>query len=408
MLFLSNHSWDKSASSNLPNFLQATGIHKHIEFHHMRKQPTIIDLFCGCGGFGLGAELAGFRSIAAVDIDPTLQSSYQLNFPKTQTFQADVSKLSRSFWQHVIGNNRPNGVIGGPPCQGFSRIGKRDKTDPRNNLVKSFFDQIAILDPDFFIMENVEGILDQNTVDVLTSAMEPISSRFRILDPIIVTASDFGAPTKRKRVIVLGYNPMHVAPLSIQDFLPSEAEQVTVSDAIADLPCPLSVSKAKHRNTFGKYPVTADNCSAYAKAARALPSRQDLGAEFALKKLEQGFVSGLEATRHTEAVIDRFSKTDQGAVEPISRYPRLHWSGLCPTLRAGTGRDKGSYQAMRPIHPSEPRVITVREAARLQGFPDWFQFHPTKWHSFRMIGNSVSPTVSNALLSKIRQKLVEP
>ncbi|KAA1337570.1 DNA cytosine methyltransferase, partial [Escherichia coli] len=72
-----------------------------------------------------------------------------------------------------------------------------------------------------------------------------------------------------------------------------------------------------------------------------------------------------------------------------------------PTLRAGTGADKGSHQAVRPLHPDSGRVITVREAARLQGFPDWFCFHPTKWHSFRMIGNSVSPIVSKAILSKI-------
>src|SRR3546814_16995927 len=92
--------------------------------------------------------------------------------------------------------------------------------------------------------------------------------------------------------------------------------------------------------------------------------------------------------------MDRFIETAQGKVEPVSHYPKLAWSGQCPTLRAGTGAEKGSFQAMRPIHPTQPRVITVREGARLQGFPDWFMFHPTKWHSFRMIGNSVSPIVS--------------
>jgi DNA (cytosine-5)-methyltransferase 1 len=115
-------------------------------------------------------------------------------------------------------------------------------------------------------------------------------------------------------------------------------------------------------------------------------------------------VSGLFETLHSIAVQDRFIETSQGKVEPISRYPKLAWTGQCPTLRAGTGADKGSFQAMRPIHPSQPRVITVREAGRLQGFPDWFVFHPTKWHSFRMIGNSVSPVVSETLLKLLSAK----
>jgi DNA (cytosine-5)-methyltransferase 1 len=100
-------------------------------------------------------------------------------------------------------------------------------------------------------------------------------------------------------------------------------------------------------------------------------------------------------------VIHRFSKVNPGEIDKISRAPRLKLDGFCPTLRAGTGRDRGSYQAVRPIHPNQHRVITPREAARLQGFPDWFQFHETKWHSFRQIGNSVSPIVSEYLFKRI-------
>ena len=95
----------------------------------------------------------------------------------------------------------------------------------------------------------------------------------------------------------------------------------------------------------------------------------------------------------------------QGHMDPIGRHPRLAWNGLCPTLRAGTGSDRGSYQSVRPIHPEENRVITVREAARLQGFPDNHLFHPTVWHSFRMIGNSVSPIMAEAIFSAIAAHL---
>nr|WP_249812095.1 DNA cytosine methyltransferase [Bradyrhizobium sp. 188] len=94
-----------------------------------------------------------------------------------------------------------------------------------------------------------------------------------------------------------------------------------------------------------------------------------------------------------------------GEIDSVGRHPRLSWEGQCPNLRAGTGKDKGSYQAVRPIHPEEDRVITVREAARLQGFPDSFRFHPTVWHSFRMIGNSVSPIIAQAILSLIAERM---
>lgn len=109
-------------------------------------------------------------------------------------------------------------------------------------------------------------------------------------------------------------------------------------------------------------------------------------------------VSGFLGTIHTDEIINRYKKLSFGETDKISRSQRLNPNGFCPTLRAGTGSDKGSYQAVRPIHPTQARVITPREAARLQGFPDWFRFHPTKWHSFRQIGNSVSPLVAEAML----------
>jgi DNA (cytosine-5)-methyltransferase 1 len=137
---------------------------------------------------------------------------------------------------------------------------------------------------------------------------------------------------------------------------------------------------------------------------RAMPPEW-LGSYEAKMILKEGRVSGLFTTNHATEVAKRYQDVQQGQTDPVSRSKKLAWDGLCPTLRAGTGSDKGSHQAVRPLHPEDGRVITVREAARLQGFPDWFTFHPTKWHSFRMIGNSVSPIVSKFLLGVIRQKL---
>lgn len=115
--------------------------------------------------------------------------------------------------------------------------------------------------------------------------------------------------------------------------------------------------------------------------------------------------SGCIATHHEAETIKRFDKVEPGKTDKVSRGMRLDPDGLCPTLRAGTDSERGSYQAVRPIHPTEPRVITPREAARLQGFPDWFRFDKTKWHSFRQIGNSVSPILAENILSIIHKKI---
>src|SRR5689334_4109995 len=128
---------------------------------------TVVDLFCGCGGFSLGAELAGFHTLAAIDIDPTLQSSYRRNFPGTKAIQASVTDIDAAAWKQFIGKTRPDGVIGGPPCQGFSWIGKRRKNDPRNSLLDHFFRNVVMLRPKFFVMENVQGLLDESNADIL-------------------------------------------------------------------------------------------------------------------------------------------------------------------------------------------------------------------------------------------------
>jgi DNA (cytosine-5)-methyltransferase 1 len=370
-------------------------------------QLTCVDLFSGCGGFGLGAELAGYDVLAALDIDSDLQSAYRLNFPNTRAIKADISQLDRSAWDFMLGRSeaRIDLLIGGPPCQGFSRIGKHLADDPRNTLIAHFFRHIRLLKPRAFVMENVEGLMDKRNIGFLGDALEQLPSHYEVTGPIVVNASELGAPTSRKRVVVVGIDRRSVDRVSLDEVKGLKTnDHANVRDAIGDLPRPIPDTKRIMDFGWTEYPSSGDRrLSTYAEYCRTLPDRK-IGWHTALTELTHGRVSGLFATQHSPVVADRFMEAAQGTVEPVSRYPKLAWSGLCPTLRAGTGADKGSFQAMRPIHPTQPRVITVREAARLQGFPDWFVFHPTKWHSFRMIGNSVSPVVSRAILSLLHSK----
>lgn len=354
----------------------------------------------------MGARLAGFDVKIAIDFDKDLQSSYSLNFPTTDAKLKDIGQITLEDWQDWLGDKRPDGIIGGPPCQGYSRIGKRDKDDPRNELVGHFFRHVELLRPKFFIMENVEGLLDEGTVDGVMTSLQSIAEHYTVLDPLIINAADYGAPTDRKRVVIIGYDASRMEPISHADILGKQLKhKVTVKEAIGDLPEPLPDSakirdycyaELKEQNQF--------KVSKYAKGLRKHPPK-GFGNEAAIKKLKDGYVSGFHITDHTPSVAARYVATPPGKVDKISKSARLEWRGQCKTLRAGTGADKGSFQAVRPLHPEVGRVITVREAARLQGFPDWFLFHPTKWHSFRMIGNSVSPKMSKALLEAVKSKM---
>lgn len=370
----------------------------------MSVSPTVVDLFSGCGGFGLGAEQAGFRVAVAVDIDKTLQAAYRLNFPKVKAVNDDIADMDARRWKFLLGGTQPDAVIGGPPCQGFSRIGRRDREDPRNSLIGHFYRNVALLAPRFFVMENVEGLLDPDNRPALDAAIATLPERYKILGPVVISAADFGAPTTRRRVIVVGYDCERMPEMTMADVIATASPRVTVKDAISDLPSPSGELGRVRTFSWSEYPDSRDQLSAYAAIMRkAAPT--GLGWPEALENLAVGKTSGHSRTEHSEDVIKRFKATAQGEVESISRYPRLHWERLCPTLRAGTGSDKGSFQAMRPIHPADARVITVREAARLQGFPDWFTFSDTKWHSFRMIGNSVSPMVARQIMLNVKAKL---
>jgi DNA (cytosine-5)-methyltransferase 1 len=356
--------------------------------NYMAKNAKVIDLFCGAGGLSLGAHFAGFKTAVAVDIDANLTSSYGENFPGAKLLSKDLSQLSgRSLLEEAgFKAKEISGIIGGPPCQGFSLMGRRDMADPRNAMIGHFFRLVHEIKPSFFVMENVPGILLGDAKTALEDLIDGLKG-YDILGPIHVNASDFGAATNRERVIVIGLRGGRITQMELDK---QKTTKSFVRNAIADLPEP----KAEGWGHYRRIEV-----SSYASRARKI--RAGLGAALFIQATRDGLVSGIQPTLHTDKVQRRFSLVLPGTNDTVSRCPRLSWNAVAPTLRAGTGPDHGSYQSIRPIHPERDRVITVREAARLQGFPDWFKFHDTKWHSFRMIGNSVSPFMSEALLKAI-------
>ena len=369
------------------------------------RRPTVIDLFSGVGGLSLGAARAGFRVAASAELDPIASKSHKDNFPKTCHIERDVAQLTGVDLLDAAGLKKGglSGLIGGPPCQGFSLIGRRQKTDPRNDLFGHFFRLVSETRPAFYVAENVPGILSESTQETVNRALAALPDSYIRLQPIRVEAHRYGAPTTRTRVFFIGYDPNQINCSTEEDFAPAKRiQEVTVGDALIGLPGVKShwQTEVQSWRRIGELPSSAFT----RRVLNMVPP--GVGNIDALDRLRQrGEVSGFLGTQHSEETIARFSKLKPGEVDSVYRSPRLRLDGFCPTLRAGTGSDRGSYQAVRPIHPSAPRVISPREAARLQGFPDWFVFNRTKWHSFRQIGNSVSPIVAERLLFSIFQKL---
>jgi DNA (cytosine-5)-methyltransferase 1 len=345
-----------------------------------------IDFFCGTGGFSHGAHAAGFEVAAAFDFDGTLTSTFRYNFPQTKLVLSDLAQQTGAAVLKVA-EGPVDLVFGGPPCQGFSAIGRRRKDDPRRTLLGHFFRLIAEVRPRAFVMENVQGLAYRDALPELEAALSLLPKAYTVLAPIILDAADFGAATTRKRVFVIGYDRSSCDDIAVEDFDRRKTKKATVADALSGLSAAGKVVEGDGFDVW-RIPHTA-TLSSYAER---------------LVEPDRTF-TGNRRTNHTEAVRARFASVQPGHADLIGRHHRLSWSGQCPTLRAGTGSDMGSYQSVRPIHPDEPRVITVREAARLQGFPDRHLFHPTIWHSFRMIGNSVSPVIASEVLGIIAKKL---
>jgi DNA (cytosine-5)-methyltransferase 1 len=369
--------------------------------------PTIIDLYAGAGGMSLGAARAGFEVSCAVELDPFAFSTHRNNFPNSTHLNSDVSSLSgRALLSAAkLSAGELDGLIGGPPCQGFSFIGRREILDSRNDLFSHFFRLVAETRPAFYVAENVPGILNSRYDEIRARALQKLPRNYVSIAPIEVKASRYGAPTTRTRIFFIGFDPKKfTSELAENDFQPAQGTQlVQVLKALHGLPTRIDCRWQAENQGWRK--LESDLSGAFGlKVSGCIP--EGLGNSQQLERyLKTREVSGCLGTRHSDEIKKRYGALKYGEQDPISKSIRLNPDGFCPTLRAGTGKDKGSYQAVRPIHFKSPRVITPREAARLQGFPDWFNFHSTKWHSFRQIGNSVSPIVSEAILSAIRNKL---
>jgi DNA (cytosine-5)-methyltransferase 1 len=371
------------------------------------NRPKAVDLFAGAGGMSLGLEQAGFDVVGAVEYDPVHAATHEFNFPEATTICASVSELSAADLCERIGV--PMGeldvVVGGPPCQGFSLIGKRAVEDARNQLVFDFHRLVVGAAAKYFIMENVPGMKIGGQAGLLAELVRHFTeSGYRCRPVELLTATDFGVPQLRTRLFLVGARSDVAMPASpVRWTSPTGLELPpcgTVGDALGDLPEVEEYPELLERDfVVAKYGEPSE----YAARMRGITRAQD---DFSYERVtDSDVLTSSMRTVHTEKSIRRFEATAPGSVEPISRFLRLDPEGYCNTLRAGTDGKRGAYTSPRPIHPWTPRVITVREAARLHSMPDWFRLHSTKWHGFRQVGNAVVPNVGRAVARTLIEAL---
>ncbi|HVZ99152.1 MAG TPA: DNA cytosine methyltransferase [Caulobacterales bacterium] len=374
-------------------------------------RPIGIDLFAGAGGMSLGFEQAGFDIAAAVELDPVHCATHAYNFPHTKVIPRSVAGLSAKEIRLAAGLGRRSVdvVFGGAPCQGFSMIGQRAIDDPRNALVKEFVRIVTELKAKYFVFENVKGLTVGKHKEFLKQLIEEFEAAgYRVQGPArVLNATDFGVPQSRERLILMGARkglplpeypePEFVAPGRLSTLLPGP----TCGDALGDLPDAEEFSELLNGDVAetGRW----GEPSAYARELRCL---SNVSWHYGyVRNWNPWQLTSSARTDHTPISRRRFEETEPGTIEPISRFFKLSESGISNTLRAGTDSARGAFTSPRPIHYRYHRCVTVREMARLHGYPDWFRFHVTKWHGARQIGNSVPPPMARAVASAIMSAL---
>ena len=375
-------------------------------------RPIGIDLFAGAGGLSLGFEQAGFDVAAAVEIDPIHAAVHSFNFPNCCTLPRTVVGLSGTEIRKAagVGSRSVDVVFGGAPCQGFSLIGQRALDDPRNQLVKDFVRLVAELEAKHFVFENVKGLTLGRQRTFLEELIEAFSKNGYVLRAPwqVLNAAHFGVPQHRERLFLIGTKkgldiPEYPLPFTrpADTHRPDRPAGPTCEDAIGDLPEPEVFSQL----LFADW-VHTDDWGEPSDYARGLRCVDEFGWGYGFRRHWQpNMLTSSARTNHTDTSRRRFEKAPPGATESGSRLFKLARHGVANTLRAGTDSARGAFTSPRPIHYDKPRCVTVREMARLHGFPDWFRFHVTKWHGARQIGNSVPPPLAKAVAQQIIRAL---
>lgn len=342
----------------------------------------IADLFSGVGGLSLGFEQAGFEVAFAIESDRDIAMAYEKNHVGTKMYNADIRKLDANKLLALHG--RVDVIVGGPPCQGFSQKGKRlSVKDERNFLFRQYVRFVDVFRPEFFVIENVPNIITTANGYFKDEIIKEFTALGYDVKANVFDVVDFGVPQHRRRAVFIGQLTENIV-----SFPRSTGKFITVKDAISDMPHLASGegSPVEH------YPIPPAN--AY---------------QSQMRKGSRGKILNHQATAHSELALVRMKMIPKGKgkeVLPPEHRTKSIYSGtwcrlieddVAPTIT--TRFDTPS--SGRFTHPTQNRCITVREAARIQSFPDSFIFYGTKMSQMKQVGNAVPPLFAYAIAKEI-------
>lgn len=349
--------------------------------------------------------MAGWQVVSAVESDPQACRTHAANFPEVNLHQGDIGSFLKG--RSCASPNKPIDIVyGGPPCQGFSQIGPRDLSDPRNTLYKEFVRICRTVKARAFVMENVPNMVAMKNGHFRSKILAAFAaSGYRRTAVIPVLASDFGVPQDRRRVFIFGLRDDHQFEGDITEVATEllsrqkASEIVTVREALSDLPEKISTDDGPL-----PYPRMRLNAfSAYQKLMRLDCDQPLLSMQQKRARLEKDQLFN----HHTKGIQER-RKAILAALKPGARgdsLPKELWNGTRGHKWRRLDPDKPSYTILAQmhrdlsewIHPKYDRWITVREAARLQSFHDGFIFYGSEWQQLKQVGNAVPPLLGLAV-----------
>ncbi|KKU54816.1 hypothetical protein A3C34_04300 [Candidatus Amesbacteria bacterium RIFCSPHIGHO2_02_FULL_48_21] len=326
----------------------------------LSDRPVLIDLFAGAGGLSIGLEQAGFKLVAATDWDHWSCETLRANHKGAFVAEGDINEVDLDDFAGKLSADEVDLIVGGPPCQGFSALGKRSKSDPRNQLWRQYMRFVEYFNPKVFLMENVPELLKSEEYAQIKKTAEKLG--YQVKEKILF-APDYGVPQKRKRAIILGSrigepkfpNPTHALPgqMTLDNY--NCAPWKNVRDAISDLP----LDPDGNNWHVGRNPTK--------KSLKRYKSVPPGGNRFNLPQ---------------DLMPECWKRKKTGSTDV---FGRLEWDKPSLTVRTEFFKpEKGRY-----LHPEAHRPITIREAARLQTIPDSYILKGSHLEVAKQIGNAV-------------------
>jgi DNA (cytosine-5)-methyltransferase 1 len=394
-----------------------------------QQKIKVLDLFAGAGGFGLGFHLAdnNYNVICSLEIDKwAVETLKANNIEKQKIIQRDIREFKTSEQILSACKSKPDIIIGGPPCQGFSIAGSQDPKDPRNSLFKDFAKWVDVLQPKVFVMENVKGILNSENakgnkvIEIIKSTFQKIGYTITIWE---LNAANYGVPQNRERVFIVGNKlGLQISKPAITHYLPSEKtklngtaktlkEAINVISAIGDLP-KLNAGEGKEESIFTKKPKNYFQILIRGNENILHNHVTMFHRKRMIKRYEQ-ILNGVSMVEIPEElkVRKRNGNGELSNIEFSSNYRHLKPTMISHTIPASF------YSNF--VHPNQPRNITSREAARLQSFPDSYVFKGKRTQisskllkklgkddenylsQYNQIGNAVPPLLAKAVATRV-------